>query len=72
MQAPEVHPTPSIRVIVEGNDATDHPVLVLTMPVAVGDDAGAAELAAVCPMARQMIGPVLGHKSPSSVAVVLG
>jgi len=47
MQAPVVQSTSSIRVIVEGNVATDHPELVSAMASAWGEVLGEVELAGV-------------------------
>ena len=56
----------------DGNAATDHPELVFTVPLAIGDVLGADALGADWPMARQMRPPVSGHAIPSSVMVVVG
>ena len=40
MHALEVHPTCSIRVIEDGNEAIDQPELVFAIPVATGDTLG--------------------------------
>jgi hypothetical protein len=44
MHALDVQLTLSIRVMEDGNEATDHPELVFTMPVATGDAPGEVAL----------------------------
>src|ERR1700728_1035675 len=72
MHALDVQPTSSIRVIVDGNEATDHPELVFTVPTANGDVFGEVALAADWPIARHVTLLVFGHEMPSSVIVVVG
>src|ERR1019366_6630248 len=72
MHAVDVQPTSSIRVIEDGNEATDHPELVFAMPAATGDAFGEVALVGDCPVARQVRRLVFGHEMPSAVVVVLG
>jgi hypothetical protein len=47
MHSVVVQPRSSIRVIVDGNVAADHPELVFTVPIASGDALGEDALVAI-------------------------